>query len=160
MIRDALAQPLPRTEALKTLRVMYGKRTFALIEPIIDKIDPLISTDIAKLETGIDPLAPPVATPVQESSPVDEPALEERVSNDNGNLRTRIERLERFAIDEALRRERGNVSRAAEHLGLDRDTLHTKIKKYNLKELQDALITRYGDPLTLARRRRWATPEQ
>jgi DNA-binding NtrC family response regulator len=40
------------------------------------------------------------------------------------------ERIERKAIARALERFRGNRTAAARHLGLSRQSLHTKLKKY------------------------------
>jgi len=43
-----------------------------------------------------------------------------------------IERLEKAAIEEALEKHKGNLSKAAEELGLGRTTLYRKLKKYGL----------------------------
>ncbi|MGL4422171.1 MAG: helix-turn-helix domain-containing protein [Gemmataceae bacterium] len=40
-----------------------------------------------------------------------------------------VDELETWAIRRALRQTAGNVSRAAQVLGMSRDTLHTKLKK-------------------------------
>jgi DNA-binding NtrC family response regulator len=44
----------------------------------------------------------------------------------------RMEDVERSAIEQALARTRGNVARAARLLGMSRDTLRYRMKKYNL----------------------------
>jgi DNA-binding NtrC family response regulator len=41
--------------------------------------------------------------------------------------------LERYAIEAALRRTRGNVTRAMRQLGIGRTTLYRKLKKYGLR---------------------------
>lgn len=45
-----------------------------------------------------------------------------------------LEKMEKSILEETLRLERGNISRAAEVLGIKRQTLQHKIKKYDLKE--------------------------
>jgi Nif-specific regulatory protein len=47
--------------------------------------------------------------------------------------------IEKWAINKALRQTAGNVSHAAKLLGMSRDTLHTKIKKWGID--RDALVT-------------------
>jgi DNA-binding NtrC family response regulator len=44
-----------------------------------------------------------------------------------------LEELERFAIQQALRVCEGNKSRAAELLGISRDSLYRKLKSYQLE---------------------------
>src|SRR5262249_53005891 len=44
----------------------------------------------------------------------------------------KLEDLEKWAIRRALRRSKWNVSRAAEMLGIVRDTLASKMRKYNI----------------------------
>jgi transcriptional regulator of acetoin/glycerol metabolism len=57
----------------------------------------------------------------------------------NGDLQTIAETpmtmddLERYAIEAALRRTRGNVTRAMRQLGIGRTTLYRKLKKYGIK---------------------------
>ena len=48
-------------------------------------------------------------------------------------LKDRVEALERAAIDEALRRTGGNISRVAEELGLSRVGLRAKMERYDLR---------------------------
>jgi two-component system response regulator HupR/HoxA len=50
-----------------------------------------------------------------------------------GTLKDRVEALERAAIDETLRRTSGNISRAAEELGLSRVGLRAKMERYELR---------------------------
>ncbi len=47
-----------------------------------------------------------------------------------GDLRSAVERFERSAIDEALRRAGGNKSRAAKELGISRFALQRKLEKF------------------------------
>ena len=51
---------------------------------------------------------------------------------DEQTLSMDLERWEENAIREALRRTEGNVARAAQMLGIVRDTLSSKIKKYGI----------------------------
>ncbi|MEM7007641.1 MAG: sigma-54 dependent transcriptional regulator [Thermodesulfobacteriota bacterium] len=43
-----------------------------------------------------------------------------------------LDKLEKFALEEALRESKGNKSRAAEMLGISRDTLYRKLKFYEI----------------------------
>lgn len=43
-----------------------------------------------------------------------------------------LDKLEKYAFEQALRESKGNKSRAAEMLGISRDTLYRKLKLYNL----------------------------
>jgi DNA-binding NtrC family response regulator len=42
------------------------------------------------------------------------------------------EELERWAVEKALKQTGGNISQAALLMGMSRDTLHSKVKKYNI----------------------------
>jgi DNA-binding protein Fis len=44
-----------------------------------------------------------------------------------------LERAEQLLIEATLRYTLGNVSHAAKMLGLDRSTLHVKLKRYRIK---------------------------
>lgn len=44
-----------------------------------------------------------------------------------------LERLEKFAVDQALREAQGNKSKAAEILGISRDTLYRKLKQFGIE---------------------------
>ena len=48
-------------------------------------------------------------------------------------LPARVAALEREAIEEALQLEDGNQSRAAARLGINRNTLHKKLKEYGIE---------------------------
>ena len=45
----------------------------------------------------------------------------------------KLSELERFAIEAALERTGGNVTRAMRQLGIGRTTLYRKLKKYGLR---------------------------
>lgn len=45
-----------------------------------------------------------------------------------------LEKVEKFAIENALRLSKGNKSKAAQLLGVSRDTLYRKLKQYNVAE--------------------------
>ncbi len=44
-----------------------------------------------------------------------------------------LEKVEKFAIENAIRQSKGNKSKAAELLGVSRDTLYRKLKQYKLE---------------------------
>ena len=50
-----------------------------------------------------------------------------------GNLKQQVEMLERDVIERALKRHSGNISRAADQLGLSRVGLRGKIERYDLR---------------------------
>jgi len=53
----------------------------------------------------------------------------------SGSPRTvNLEELERWAIPEALKRTGGNKTQAAKLLGINRDTLASKMEKYGITE--------------------------
>ena len=50
----------------------------------------------------------------------------------SGTLKDRVEAVERAAIEDALRRHAGNISRVADELGLSRVGLRAKIDRFQL----------------------------
>jgi len=44
-----------------------------------------------------------------------------------------LDKLEKFALEDALRESKGNKSKAAELLGISRDTLYRKLKLFNMQ---------------------------
>jgi transcriptional regulator with PAS, ATPase and Fis domain len=50
-----------------------------------------------------------------------------------GAMRARLEELERSSIEEALKAEGGNQTRAAKRLGISRRALIYKLTKYDLR---------------------------
>jgi len=56
----------------------------------------------------------------------------EQLPRQGGSLPEQIERLEREMIQEAMRAYGGNITKASEQLGISRQNLHYKLKKYNL----------------------------
>ena len=44
-----------------------------------------------------------------------------------------LDRLEKFALQQALREAKGNKSKAADILGISRDTLYRKLKQYDVE---------------------------
>lgn len=66
------------------------------------------------------------------------PAMDNQIEIDNiyensNNILDEIKKEERETIIAAVRRNRGNVARAAADLGMSRQRLHYRLKKYNLK---------------------------
>ena len=55
------------------------------------------------------------------------------------NLTGRLDQMEADVIRNAIRRFRGNKTRAAEHLGINRKTLREKIRKYGIAETKDTM---------------------
>jgi DNA-binding NtrC family response regulator len=56
------------------------------------------------------------------------------VSIENVTLAGALEQVERRMITEALRKHRGNISRAARELGLTRRGLYLKLERYQISE--------------------------
>jgi transcriptional regulator of acetoin/glycerol metabolism len=44
-----------------------------------------------------------------------------------------LEELEKYALEQALREAQGNKSKAAEILGISRDTLYRKLKQFGME---------------------------
>ncbi len=57
---------------------------------------------------------------------------QEKAKTSAVNLKARVEAYERVLVVEALRRTKGNQSRAAELLGTSRRIVNYKIRKYRL----------------------------
>jgi DNA-binding NtrC family response regulator len=66
------------------------------------------------------------------SPPVAAGEAEAQLSPDDLTLKTRVERLEKLLVREALGRTEGNQSRAARLLGLSRFGLQKKLRRYRL----------------------------
>ena len=77
----------------------------------------------------------------QKMNQLAEPALPSQpsVHDYRGNLPEQIERLERVMIEQALRDTRGNITKASEQLGIPRQNLNYKLKKYDLKNVRGML---------------------
>ena len=60
-------------------------------------------------------------------------APESNLDGLNGGLRERMEQLEQQVLQQAMRRHRGNKSRAARELGLSRVGLRAKLLRYGLE---------------------------
>lgn len=58
-------------------------------------------------------------------------ALEPKIENGYGPL-NKVQQLEREAIKDALEDHRGNISKTAEFLGINRRTLHRRIENYGI----------------------------
>jgi len=54
--------------------------------------------------------------------------------SDNNYTLLSLEKLEKFAIDQALKESNGNKSKAAELLGISRDTLYRKLKQLDIEK--------------------------
>ena len=67
---------------------------------------------------------------IKEEERLDE---EETLSSLKGSLDKYIEDKEKSLIDLALKQQGGNISQASKLLGIKRQTLHHKIRKYQLK---------------------------
>ncbi|HSE84459.1 MAG TPA: helix-turn-helix domain-containing protein, partial [Thermodesulfobacteriota bacterium] len=44
-----------------------------------------------------------------------------------------LDKLEKFALEQAIRESQGNKSKAAEILGISRDTLYRKLKQFGIE---------------------------
>lgn len=78
---------------------------------------------VKRLDIPIPSAAVPIASGVSRQP-------EREVTTQTGNLRRHVERLERASLKEALERNRGNKSRAAQSLGISRKTLARKLKRF------------------------------
>ncbi|MFY0545639.1 sigma-54 interaction domain-containing protein [Brevibacillus sp. H7] len=58
------------------------------------------------------------------------PPAEEQLSRLDGSLPEQIEKLERLMIEQALKESGGNITKASEQLGISRQNLNYKLKKY------------------------------
>ncbi|MED4584424.1 sigma 54-interacting transcriptional regulator [Brevibacillus choshinensis] len=77
----------------------------------------------------------------QKMNQLAEPTLSSQpsVHDFRGNLPEQIEHLERIMIEQALRDAKGNITKASEQLGIPRQNLNYKLKKYDLKNVRGML---------------------
>jgi transcriptional regulator of acetoin/glycerol metabolism len=100
----------------------------------------------AKLDSSIPPPKPIPAVQafndfarLDQSAPRNDLASPPRREDENDPVRVLVKRpmklseLERYAIEAALQRTGGNVTRAMRQLGIGRTTLYRKLKKYGLR---------------------------
>jgi arginine utilization regulatory protein len=62
-----------------------------------------------------------------------EPSAAERLAEDTGSLPEQVEKLERMLIERAIKTAEGNITKAAEGLGISRQNLNYKLKKYLIR---------------------------
>jgi len=65
-----------------------------------------------------------------------QPSISESPAIYSGNLQEQIEQLERVMIEEALKESKGNITKASEQLGIPRQNLNYKLKKYKISYLK------------------------
>lgn len=82
---------------------------------------------------GTDLLSPRILGVGKRSTPAAAPMPAEELS---GDLRQRMEHLEQQVLTEAMRRHRGNKSRAARELGLSRVGLRAKLVRHGLEQAE------------------------
>jgi DNA-binding NtrC family response regulator len=75
------------------------------------------------------PLAPPASVSVLATTNT---GRAEIVPLENATLADALEEVERRMISDALRRHKGNISRAARELGLTRRGLYLKLERYQI----------------------------
>ncbi|RXT06543.1 sigma 54-interacting transcriptional regulator [Ammoniphilus sp. CFH 90114] len=61
------------------------------------------------------------------------PDTRQDIEPSNGTLPEQLEKLERLIIDRALKDSRGNVTKASEQLGISRQNLNYKLKKFHFQ---------------------------
>jgi two-component system nitrogen regulation response regulator GlnG len=117
----------PTPEALDLLLNHPWPGNLRELRHVVKRAVLLADDHIEPAHLAIPPTPRPQAdTPPPEEEDTSALSLPERT-------RRAVERIERAAITDALRRSGGNKSRAARMLGIDYKTLHVKMKKYHLR---------------------------
>ncbi|WP_257967990.1 sigma 54-interacting transcriptional regulator [Peribacillus deserti] len=76
---------------------------------------------------GYDQLPPNLKNKIQQQ---EQPSLKEQSIQFAGSLPEQIEKLERIMIEQAMKNTDNNITKAGEQLGISRQTLNYKLKKY------------------------------
>ena len=68
----------------------------------------------------------------QKLSSISDPVLSAIIQDRNRTLKEDLAEVDKAKIERTLEQNNGNVSKSAALLGISRETLHNKIKKYNI----------------------------
>lgn len=118
--RRKIGSIAPQTMALMTAYAWPGN-----VRELHNEIQRMVAMSDEDEPLSVELLPPKIARPV-----LDKPDVQ---GLEGGALKDQVEALERQVIEETLHRHSGNISRAAEQLGLSRVGLRGKIERYNLR---------------------------
>ena len=130
-LRERTEDIIPLTEIfLAKYAHFYGKQTMTLTSNAQEKLksQPWYG-NIRELEHTIEKAVIIAESTVLDSNDFDFPRVKKETSNDKG---TTLEEMEYHRIKEAMDKHKGNLSLVANQLGISRQTLYNKIKRYDL----------------------------
>ena len=130
-LRERTEDIIPLTEIfLAKYAHFYGKQTMTLTSNAQEKLksQPWYG-NIRELEHTIEKAVIIAESTVLDSNDFDFPRVKKETSNDKG---TTLEEMEYHMIKEAMDKHKGNLSLVANQLGISRQTLYNKIKRYDL----------------------------
>jgi Nif-specific regulatory protein len=109
------------------------RRQYRLTEPALTRLIAYAwPGNVRQLRSALE-----YAAIMAKSDEIDENDFQLDAAAEQRHLPLNLSQLERWAVEEALKRANGNKSKAASFLGINRETLYAKIEKYGLDRVAE-----------------------